>query len=59
MIVLIFFFVVGLGVVMGAELNAALAEAAPTALKGEIYAGRTRTSSRSRSRSPARMSSSC
>ena len=27
MVVLIFFFMVGLGVVMGAELNAALAEA--------------------------------
>lgn len=38
-IVLLFFFVVGLGVVMGAELNAALAEVAPTALKGEIYSG--------------------
>ena len=39
MIVLIFFYMVGLGVVMGAELNAALAEAGPTALKGEIYSG--------------------
>ncbi|HXH52103.1 MAG TPA: YihY/virulence factor BrkB family protein [Sphingomicrobium sp.] len=39
MVVLIFFFVVGLGVVMGAELNAALAEVEPTALKGEIYSG--------------------
>ena len=39
MIVLIFFFVVGLGVVAGAELNAALAEVEPTALKGEIYSG--------------------
>ena len=39
MIVLIFFFMVGLGVVMGAELNAALAEASPTALKGEAYSG--------------------
>jgi membrane protein len=39
MVVLIFFFMVGLGVVMGAELNAALAEASPTALKGEIYSG--------------------
>jgi len=39
MIVLIFFYMVGLGVVMGAELNAALAEASPTALKGEIYTG--------------------
>ena len=35
----IFFFMVGLGVVMGAELNAALAEASPTALRGEIYSG--------------------
>ena len=39
MVVLIFFFMVGLGVVAGAELNAALAEPAPTALKGEIYSG--------------------
>jgi len=39
MIALIFFFVVGLGVVIGAELNAALAEAGATALKGEIYNG--------------------
>jgi membrane protein len=39
MIVLIFFYMVGLGVVTGAELNAALAEAGPTALKGEIYSG--------------------
>jgi membrane protein len=39
MVVLIFFFIVGLGVVMGAELNAALAEVAPTALKGEVYSG--------------------
>jgi membrane protein len=39
MIVLIFFFMVGLGVVTGAELNAALAEVRPTALKGEIYSG--------------------
>ncbi|MFL6733597.1 MAG: YihY/virulence factor BrkB family protein [Sphingomicrobium sp.] len=39
MIVLLFFFVIGLGVVMGAELNAALAEAGGTALKGEIYSG--------------------
>jgi membrane protein len=39
MITLIFFFVVGLGVVIGAELNAALAEAGPKALKGEIYSG--------------------
>lgn len=39
MIALIFFFVVGLGVVMGAELNAALAEGGATALKGEVYTG--------------------
>jgi membrane protein len=39
MIVLLFFFVVGLGVVMGAELNAALAESGATALKGEVYTG--------------------
>ena len=39
MIVLIFFFMIGLGVVAGAELNAALAEVTPTALKGEIYTG--------------------
>ena len=39
MVVLIFFFMVGLGVVAGAELNAALAEASPTALKGEVYSG--------------------
>jgi membrane protein len=39
MITLIFFFVVGLGVVIGAELNAALAESGATALKGEVYSG--------------------
>ena len=39
MIALLFFFVVGLGVVIGAELNAALADYEPTALKGEIYTG--------------------
>ena len=39
MIALLFFFVIGLGVVMGAELNAALAEAGATALKGEVYTG--------------------
>jgi membrane protein len=39
MVVLIFFFMIGLGVVTGAELNAALAEVKPTALKGEIYSG--------------------
>jgi membrane protein len=39
MITLLFFFMVGLGVVMGAELNAALAETGPTALEGEIFKG--------------------
>jgi membrane protein len=39
MIALIFFFIVGLGVVIGAELNAALAESGATALKGEVYNG--------------------
>jgi len=39
MISLIFFFVVGLGVVTGAELNAALAESRGIALKGEVYTG--------------------
>ena len=39
MIALLFFFIIGLGVVMGAELNAALAETKPVALKGEAYAG--------------------
>jgi membrane protein len=39
MITLLFFFAVGLGVVIGAELNAALAEGGATALKGEIYTG--------------------
>ena len=39
MISLIFFFIVGLGVVIGAELNAALAETGATALKGEVYTG--------------------
>src|SRR6266567_3103615 len=39
MISLIFFFVVGLGVGIGAELNAALAESGATALKGEVYTG--------------------
>ena len=39
MIALIFFFVVGLGVVIVAELNAALAEGGATALKGEVYSG--------------------
>jgi membrane protein len=39
MVVLIFFFMIGLGVVMGAELNAALAEGGDNALKGEVYSG--------------------
>ena len=39
MIALMFFFMVGLGLVAGAELNAALAEVRPTALKGEVYSG--------------------
>jgi membrane protein len=39
MIALLFFFMVGLGVVAGAELNAALADYEPTALKGETYSG--------------------
>jgi membrane protein len=39
MICLIFFFAVGLGVVIGAELNAALAESGASALKGEVYTG--------------------
>ena len=39
MITLFFFFVIGLGVVIGAELNAALAESGATALKGEVYTG--------------------
>ena len=39
MIALIFFFMTGLGVVTGAELNAALAESDGHALKGEVYTG--------------------
>ncbi|NNC47264.1 MAG: YihY/virulence factor BrkB family protein [Sphingomonas sp.] len=39
MVVLIFFYVVGLGVVFGAEFNAALADSGDTALKGETYEG--------------------
>ena len=39
MVVLLFFFVIGLGVVTGAELNAALADAGETALVGEQYEG--------------------
>lgn len=38
-LVLIYFFMIGLGVVAGAELNAALAETEGVALKGEIYSG--------------------
>ncbi|MCY7398931.1 MAG: YihY/virulence factor BrkB family protein [Sphingomonas bacterium] len=39
MVALVFFFVIGLGVVAGAELNAALAEPGDVALKGEHYEG--------------------
>jgi len=39
MVALLFFFVIGLGVVMGAELNAALADTGGHALKGEVYSG--------------------
>lgn len=39
MVALVFFFVIGLGVVTGAELNAALADAGDTALEGEEYEG--------------------
>lgn len=39
MVAMLFFFVIGLGVVTGAELNAALAETEGHALKGEIYSG--------------------
>jgi membrane protein len=39
MIALIFFFLIGLGVVTGAELNAALADSGTHALKGEVYTG--------------------
>jgi membrane protein len=39
MVALLFFFVIGLGVVTGAELNAALADAGDTALEGEVYEG--------------------
>lgn len=38
-VVLLFFFIVGLGVVAGAELNAALAEPGDLALRGEQYEG--------------------
>ncbi len=39
MVALIYFFLIGMGVVLGAELNAALAETDGTALKGEVYTG--------------------
>ncbi|MBB3763109.1 YihY/virulence factor BrkB family protein [Sphingomicrobium lutaoense] len=39
MITLIFFYIIGFGVVIGAELNAALADAGDSALKGEKYEG--------------------
>ncbi|RST31966.1 YihY/virulence factor BrkB family protein [Sphingomonas ginkgonis] len=39
MVALLFFFFIGLGVVMGAELNAALAETGGKALRGEVYSG--------------------
>ena len=39
MVALLFFFVAGLGVVAGAELNAALAEPTGKALRGEHYEG--------------------
>ncbi len=39
MVALVFFFIIGLGVVTGAELNAALAEPGDVALKGEHYEG--------------------
>ena len=39
MVALVFFFVIGLGVVTGAELNAALADGGDVALEGEHYEG--------------------
>jgi membrane protein len=39
MVALVFFFIIGLGVVTGAELNAALADAGDVALPGEHYEG--------------------
>ena len=39
MVALIFFFFAGLGVTIGAELNAALADSGSKALKGEVYSG--------------------
>lgn len=39
MVALLFFFVIGLGVVAGAELNAALADPGDVAVEGEVYEG--------------------
>jgi membrane protein len=39
MVTLLFFFMIGLGVVTGAELNAALADSGDKALEGETYEG--------------------
>jgi membrane protein len=39
MVALLFFFVIGLGVVAGAELNAALADPGDIAIEGEVYEG--------------------
>ncbi len=39
MVALLFFFVIGLGVVAGAELNAALTDPGDVALAGEVYEG--------------------
>ncbi len=39
MVALLFFFFAGLGVTIGAELNAALADAGGKALRGEVYSG--------------------
>ncbi|MCJ7420826.1 YihY/virulence factor BrkB family protein [Sphingomicrobium astaxanthinifaciens] len=39
MVALIFFYIIGFGVVIGAELNAALASSGDKALKGERYSG--------------------
>ncbi len=51
MVALLFFFVIGLGVVAGAELNAALVEPGGKALRGEVLRGAVpRRSCRSRSR---------
>ena len=56
MIALLFFFAVGLGVVIGAELNAALAESGGDGAKGRnLFGTVSRTSWWSRSRSRARM----